>query len=78
MGCQALALLKQLEAAAQAADDLAEATRLVFQQHPRVARQPRKLVKIAIADVAERESSRLGEVIGGLGGASSCLSKASA
>jgi transposase len=37
MGHQALALLKQLEAAAQAADDLAEATRLVFQQHPQVA-----------------------------------------
>ncbi len=29
--------LKQLEAAAQAADDLAEATRLVFQQHPQMA-----------------------------------------
>jgi transposase len=37
MGCQALALLKQLEAAAQAADDLAEATRLVFRQHPQMA-----------------------------------------
>ncbi len=37
MGRQSLALLKQLEAAAQAADDLAEATRLVFQQHPQVA-----------------------------------------
>jgi transposase len=37
MGRQALALLKQLEAAAQAADDLAEATRLVFQQHPQMA-----------------------------------------
>ena len=37
MGSQALALLKQLEAAAQAADDLAEATRLVFQQHPQMA-----------------------------------------
>src|SRR6266700_4916446 len=37
MGRQALALLKQLEAAAQAADDLAEATRVVFQQHPQMA-----------------------------------------
>ena len=37
MGRQALALLKQLEAAAQAAEDLAEATRLVFQQHPQMA-----------------------------------------
>src|SRR5216684_5597739 len=37
MGRQALALLKQLEAAARAADDLAEATRLVFQQHPQMA-----------------------------------------
>src|SRR6266545_1172393 len=37
MGRQSLALLKQLEAAAQAADDLAEATRVVFQQHPQVA-----------------------------------------
>jgi transposase len=37
MGRQALALLTQLEAAAQAADDLAEATRLVFQQHPQMA-----------------------------------------
>jgi transposase len=34
---QALALLAQLEAAARAADDLAEATRLVFQQHPQMA-----------------------------------------
>jgi len=37
MGRQSLALLKQLEAAAHAADDLAEATRLVFQQHPQMA-----------------------------------------
>src|SRR5438876_9991551 len=37
MGRHALALLKQLEAAAQAADDPAEATRLVFQQHPQMA-----------------------------------------
>jgi hypothetical protein len=37
MGRQALALLRQLEAAAQAADDLAEATRLVFQQYPQMA-----------------------------------------
>ena len=37
MGHQALALLKQLDAAAQAADDLAEATRLVFHQHPQMA-----------------------------------------
>jgi hypothetical protein len=37
MGRQAQALLKQLEAAAQAPDDLAEATRLVFQQHPQMA-----------------------------------------
>ena len=36
MGHQALALLKQLEAATQAADDLAAATRLVFQQHPQM------------------------------------------
>src|SRR3984893_2925802 len=33
MGRQALALLKQLEAAAQAEDELAEAARVVFQQH---------------------------------------------
>jgi transposase len=37
MGRQALALLRQLEAAAQAADELAEATRVVFQQHPQMA-----------------------------------------
>jgi transposase len=37
MGRQALALLKQLEAAAQAEDELAEATRTVFQQHPDAA-----------------------------------------
>ena len=33
MGQQVLALLKQLEAAAQAADDLAESTRQLFRQH---------------------------------------------
>ena len=33
MGRQTLALLKQLEAAAQAEDELAEATRVVFRQH---------------------------------------------
>ena len=37
MGHQALALLKQLEAAAQAEHDLAETTRMVFQQHPDAA-----------------------------------------
>jgi transposase len=37
MGQQATALLKQLEAAAQAAEGLAEATRQVFRQHPDAA-----------------------------------------
>src|SRR5919204_6431888 len=37
MGRQALALLVQLEAAAQAEEDLAEATRLLFRQHPDAA-----------------------------------------
>jgi transposase len=37
MGQQALALLRQLEAAAQAEDELAEATRTIFQQHPDAA-----------------------------------------
>jgi transposase len=37
MGRQALALLMQLEAAAQAEAELAEATRIVFQQHPDAA-----------------------------------------
>jgi hypothetical protein len=37
MAKQALALLKQLEAAAEVADDLAVATRAVFQQHPDAA-----------------------------------------
>ena len=37
MGRQALALLKQVEAAAQAEAELAEATRIAFQQHPHAA-----------------------------------------
>src|SRR6202165_16313 len=64
MGCQALALLKQLEAAAQAADDLAEATRLVFKQHPQIA------IFTSFPGLGELPAARL---LAEIGAASTCL-----
>jgi transposase len=58
MGKQALALLKQLEAAAEAADDLAVATRAVFQQHPDAA------ILVSFPGLGELPAARLLAEIG--------------